>query len=329
MPIEDGRDPAALERAAQRLAQGQLVAFATETVYGLGARADDDAAVARIFEAKGRPSDHPLIVHVAEAAAASHFAEPVSRAAQALMQALWPGPVSIVLRRRAGQATAAAGGLATVALRCPSHPVAQALLRRAAALGVPGVAAPSANRFGRVSPTRAAHVQDEFGLELLVLDGGPCEAGIESAIVDASGDVPRLLRPGSQPREAIERALGQRLGDPLAQSPRVSGSLASHYAPTAAVYLVRAAELEAAVQQQVRQHGAAAVGVFARERPAGLAPVAFAAMPDNAVGAAHLLFDTLRQFDAAGLRAICVEAPPEDPDWDGVRDRLQRAAAPR
>lgn len=329
MSIEDGRDPAALERAAEQLAQGQLVAFATETVYGLGARADDDAAVARIFEAKGRPSEHPLIVHVADAAAASHFAEPVSPAAQAVMRSLWPGPVSIVLRRRQGRATVAAGALATVALRCPSHPVAHALLRRAAALGVPGVAAPSANRFGRVSPTRASHVLDEFGPDLLVLDGGPCEAGIESAIVDASGDVPRLLRPGSLPREAIERALGQRLGDPLAQSPRVSGSLASHYAPSAAVHLVGSAELETALQQLVRQYGASAVGVFARQRPANLAPEAFTAMPDNAADAAHLLFDTLRQFDAAGLRAICVEAPPEDPVWDGVRDRLQRAAAPR
>lgn len=329
MPIEDGRDPAVVERAALRLAQGQLVAFATETVYGLGARADDDAAVARIFEAKGRPSDHPLIVHVADAASASHFAESVSPAALVLMQKLWPGPVSLVLPRRPGQARTAAGGLETVALRCPSHPVAQALLRQAAALGVPGVAAPSANRFGRVSPTRAAHVRQEFGPALLVLDGGACDAGIESAIVDASGDALRLLRPGSLPREALEHVLGQRLGDPLAQSPRVSGSLASHYAPAAAVHLADVAELEAVVRRLIGQHGAGAVGVFARQRPAQVAPAAFAAMPDNAAGAAHRLFDTLRQFDAAGLRAICVEAPPPHPDWDGVRDRLQRAAAPR
>lgn len=329
MAIEDGLDPAVIQRAAQQLAQGQLVAFATETVYGLGARADDDAAVARIFQAKGRPSDHPLIVHVSDIAAAQAFADPIPATARALMEALWPGPFSVVLRRRTGCAEAAAGGLPTIALRCPSHPVAQALLRQAAALGVAGVAAPSANRFGRVSPTRAVHVQHEFGHELTVLDGGPCEAGIESAIIDASGDVPRLLRPGSQSRDRIERVLGQPLAHALAHSPRVSGSLASHYAPAAIVHLVPADELDAVVSGLMARHGPGAVGLLARRRPPHAAGARFTPMPDNASEAAHQLFDTLRQFDTAGVKAICVEAPPVHPDWEGVRDRLQRAASPR
>jgi L-threonylcarbamoyladenylate synthase len=329
MGIEDGSDPQVIERAAQRIAGGGLVAFATETVYGLGARADDERAVARIFAAKGRPSDHPLIVHVAGIDAVAAFVEAVPPAAQRLMQALWPGPVSVVLRRRPDAARAAAGGLPTLALRCPSHPVAQALLRRCAALGVPGIAAPSANRFGRVSPTRAAHVVQEFGPQLPVLDGGPCDAGIESAIVDFSGETPRLLRPGSVPRAHLEAVLGEGVGAALARSPRVSGSLASHYAPDAELHLVPGHEMGATVQALQRRHGAAAVAVLARSCPAGVARDAFVAMPDNAADAARALFDTLRQFDEAGRRAVCVEAPPDDVVWDGVRDRLRRAAAPR
>ncbi len=332
MAIEDGRDAQVIERAAQRLARGELVAFATETVYGLGARADDDAAVARIFAAKGRPPEHPLIVHVADASAALQFVVQPGAAAQRLMQALWPGPVSLVLLRQPGQAAAAAGDLPTLALRCPSHPVARSLLQRARALGVPGIAAPSANRFGRVSPTRAVHVQEEFGPELLILDGGACEAGIESAIVDCSGTAARLLRPGSVPLSELRAALGADIGSALPSSPQVSGSLASHYAPAAQLHLVTREQLASCVAQLTQGPRPLKMGVFARAWPPGVARAADAAfipMPDNARDAAHLLFDSLRRFDALGVDAVCVETPPDDATWDGVRDRLQRAAAPR
>ncbi len=331
MNTQPGLDPAALDLAAQRLTDGGLVAFATETVYGLGARADDDHAVAQIFAIKGRPSEHPLIVHVADAQAALRFAEPPSLAAQRLMAAHWPGPVSVVLRRRADIAGAASGGLPTVALRCPSHPVAQALLQRCLARGVPGLAAPSANRFGRVSPTRAEHVREEFGPELLVLDGGPCEAGIESAIVDCTAEPPRLLRPGSLTRDTLAEALGEALGHAGTGSPRVSGSLASHYAPQAQVVLVPSAELATRLQALQGLFGRDHVAVWARQAlAADRVPAAcYCPMPDNAADAARQLFHTLRQWDGRGLRVICVETPPADTAWDGVRDRLQRASAPR
>ena len=329
MGIENGLDPAVIDRAARHIVAGELVAFATETVYGLGARADDEQAVARIFAAKGRPADHPLIVHVSDAAAVANFADDVPASARQVMQTFWPGPVSVVLRRRPQMARAAAGGLPTLALRCPSHPVAQALLRRCAELGVPGIAAPSANRFGRVSPTRASHVLQEFGAQLMVLDGGPCEEGIESAIIDCSTDAPRLLRPGSLPRERLQAALGLTLGDARAGSPRVSGSLESHYAPDAELCLAAADDMATVVAACQQRHGAAAVAVLARECPPGIASDAFVVMPDNAAQAARELFDTLRRFDAAGRRAVCIETPPEDSLWEGVRDRLRRAAAPR
>src|SRR5688572_19356688 len=196
MPVIAGSDAAAIERAAQALAAGELVGVPTETVYGLAARADDDTAVARIFDTKGRPSDHPLIVHVADRAQAPPLAARWSDGAEKLASAFWPGPVTVIVQRADGRATAAAAGLSTLALRCPAHPVAQALLARCAELGMVGLAAPSANRFGRVSPTTAAHVRDELGDDLLVLDGGACNLGIESAIVDVSSAVPVLLRPG-------------------------------------------------------------------------------------------------------------------------------------
>jgi L-threonylcarbamoyladenylate synthase len=197
MTVLDGTDPQAVRRAAAELAAGRLVGFPTETVYGLGARADDDAAAAGIFRAKGRPADHPLIVHVAEPARALDFARVWPPAAAALAERFWPGPMTLIVPRRPGVAAVAAGGLDTIGLRCPDHPVGLALLRDAAALGVTGVAGPSANRFGRVSPTRAEHVVDEFGPDLTVLDGGPCREGIESTIIDCSRGAPTLLRPGT------------------------------------------------------------------------------------------------------------------------------------
>ncbi len=331
MPTLNGLDAAAIERAADCLSAGELVGIPTETVYGLAARADDDRAVARIYAAKGRPPQHPLIVHVLDAQAAKFFVEPPSATAQRLMTAFWPGPVSLVLQRRPGVATAAAGGLPTVALRCPSHPVAQALLRRCLVLGVPGLAAPSANRFGKVSPTRAEHVRDEMGADLLVLDGAACEAGIESAIIDCTSEVPRLLRPGHVPRATLEAALGLALQQPVAASPRVSGSLDSHYAPTAQVSLCSAAQLPTHVAELQARFGAEAVALWSRRSGSAPRPPVrhWSVMPDNAGDAAHQLFNTLRRWDVSGVKAICVEMPPDEPAWEGVLDRLRRAAAPR
>ncbi|MDP1649097.1 MAG: L-threonylcarbamoyladenylate synthase [Rubrivivax sp.] len=329
MPILPGTDPKAVQEAAALLAAGELVAFPTETVYGLGARADDDAAVARIFAAKGRPASHPLIVHVADAAAAATFAAHLNAAARRLMAAFWPGPLTVIVPRRAGLGTAAAGGQASIGLRLPAHPLALALLREAARLGVPGVAAPSANRYGRVSPTTAAHVQQEFGDALAVLDGGACEVGIESAIVDCTREQPALLRPGQLTRAQLEAVLGTALAAADAASPRAPGTLASHYAPAAPVRLLDTATLRAglrAVQGQAGPAGAV-VGVYSRFVPEAGSGWFYRAMPADASAAAHELFAVLREFDAAGVSAIWVEQPPPGPEWDGVRDRLCRAAA--
>jgi len=251
MPIRDGRDPAQLALAAQQLADGQLVAFATETVYGLGGRADDDQAVARIFAAKGRPADHPLIVHVATLADAQAFGDLSHPAAQRLAQHFWPGALTLIVPRRPALGTAAAGGQSSIGLRMPSHPVALALLQAASALGVPGVAAPSANRFGRISPTRAEHVAAEFGTDLLVLDGGPCELGIESTIVDCSRGAAALLRPGQIDRVSIESVLGHALHEAGPDAPRASGTLAAHYAPRANLRLLDAGALRSALERLV------------------------------------------------------------------------------
>jgi L-threonylcarbamoyladenylate synthase len=320
--------PAAIEQAAQALRAGELVALPTETVYGLGADACQDAAVARIFAAKGRPADHPLIVHVACSAQVPDYADQVPDFAQRLMAAFWPGPLTLILPRRQGVAAAAAGGQNSIGLRCPSHPVAQALLRAA---GV-GLAAPSANQFGRVSPTTAAHVEAEFGRDLLILDGGPCAVGIESTIVDCTRGAPVLLRPGSITRARIEQACGQLLRSPesmtqVAQAaPRASGTLASHYAPRAKLRLMDAGEIE----QRLASLGvhASNLGLWCRHRPTDLgAGVFWLAQPSESEAAAQSLFAVLRELDARGVQQIWVELPPDTPDWEGVRDRLNRAAA--
>ena len=325
MPLLDARDPAALDDAARRLAAGELVAFPTETVYGLGARADDDAAVTKIFAAKGRPADHPLIVHVADVAAAARFAARLDDLARRLIDAFWPGPLTLVVPRAEGVANAAAGGHATIGLRCPAHPVAAELLRRADVLGVPGVAAPSANRFGRLSPTTAAHVAAEFGDALAVLDGGACPVGIESAIVDLSRGAPVLLRPGVLTRERLEAAAGQPLAARDAAAPRAPGTLAAHYAPGVPLRLMDAAALQRSLRARADDARPPRVAVYSRTPVAGGAVVR--RMPDEPVAAAHELFAVLRELDAAGVDQIWVETPPADAAWDGVRDRLERAAA--
>ena len=331
--ILPGSDPAALALAMERLRAGELVAIPTETVYGLAADALSDAAVARIFAAKGRPENHPLIVHVAGSAQVADYAAEVPAFAQRLIDAFWPGPLTLILPRRAGVAAAAAGGQNTIGLRCPSHPVAHALLR---ALGT-GLAAPSANRFGRVSPTTAAHVQAEFGDALLVLDGGACDVGIESTIVDCSRGVPVLLRPGCVTPAQIEAACGQALvpAAALAQAaPRASGTLASHYAPQAKLELLDAGQIRERLNTAVAGEGTdTGVGLWSRQQPSPQSPhsphgsLIWRQQPLDAASAAHQLFAVLRELDALGVARIWVETPPAGADWDGVRDRLERAAA--
>ncbi len=320
-----------IAQATATLACGELVTIPTETVYGLAADACNDLAVAKIFTVKGRPAEHPLIVHVADAAGAAAFADRVPAFAQALMDRCWPGPLTLILPRREGVASAAAGGQPTIGLRCPAHPVAHALLVAClqAQPPVTGLAAPSANRFGKVSPTTAAHVQSEFGNSLLVLDGGPCMVGIESTIVDCTRAVPVLLRPGMLSRDEVEAVCGMRVRDPHeleSETPRASGTLESHYAPNARVRLMEAGALQTALD--VLGEDAAGIATYSRAilqtRSKG---VLRRRMPDDAAATARQLFAVLREFDAQGVRLIWVEAPPGTPDWDGVRDRLQRAAA--
>ncbi len=326
-------DQALIDKAAQRLAEGGLVAFPTETVYGLGARADVDAAVAAIFAAKGRPSEHPLIVHLADASAAPHFASQLNRDAQRLMAAFWPGPLTVIVPRRADRGGAASGGQPSIGLRVPSHPVALALLKAGAQRGVMGVAGPSANRFGRVSPTTAAHVRQEFGPSLMVLDGGPCAVGIESTIIDCTRSPPALLRPGQLQAAQLQAVLGVPLAAADAASPRASGTLVSHYAPLVPVRLWRSVDLVQALRAGPLQAGKV-VAVYSRLKSQDLpADVRvhpgwlFRAMPDDANDAAHDLFSALRELEAAGVAGIWVEQPPTTAAWDGVRDRLTRAAA--
>lgn len=333
----DGALAQALPEAVAALVGGQLVALPTETVYGLGARADDPRAVAQIFSAKGRPADHPLIVHVADTAGAEAFAADLPESARRLMSAFWPGPLTVIVPRRPEIAEAAAGGQDSVGLRCPDHPVALALLKAAALSGVPGVAAPSANRFGRVSPTRAGHVAAEFESlpDLLVLDGGECEVGIESAIVDCTRAVPVLLRPGGLTAVQIEAVLQAPLGARDGHSPRASGTLEAHYAPRARVRLMAPEALQAALAVWAQTSGGAdpagsapVVAVYSRTlAPVKARGVVWRQMPDGARATAHELFSVLRELDDAQAQLIWVESPPEDPAWDGVRDRLQRAAA--
>ena len=326
--ILDGTLPESIARAVQALQRGDVIGLPTETVYGLAADACNETAVARIFAAKGRPANHPLIVHVADAAGVQAFAAEVPAFAQRLMDAFWPGPLTLILPRQAGVGAAAAGGQDSIGVRSPSHPVAQALLQACAAQGMAGLAAPSANVFGRVSPTTAAHVQSELGQDLLVLDGGACQVGIESTIVDCTRGVPVLLRPGHITRPQIESACGLALLDKdnlSTPAPRASGTLESHYAPRAKVRLMSAHDITAKLQA-LGPH-ANNLGVWSTERPDAGAGVLWRAQPAQAEAAAHDLFTVLRDLDARGVLQIWVQLPPDTPEWEGVRDRLQRAAA--
>ncbi|TXF98643.1 L-threonylcarbamoyladenylate synthase [Massilia arenae] len=320
-------DPAAIDAAARALEAGALVAFPTETVYGLGADAENPAAVAAIYAAKGRPQDHPVIVHLAPEAPLDYWACDIPPQAQALAAAFWPGPLTMILKRAPNIPDAVSGGQDTVGLRCPAHPVALALLR-AFKGGKGGVAAPSANKFGHVSPTLAEHVQQEFGSDgsvAMVLDGGPSQVGIESTIVDLSRldtHGPVLLRPGQISAEAIAAVIDQMPAAPDAAAPRASGTLESHYAPHTPVAMQERATL---LDTVAALHGAdrKVALIHMSDMPATHAALRLPAAPD---GFAHALYAALRAMDGQGADVILVEAPPQGGDWLGVNDRLRRAA---
>jgi L-threonylcarbamoyladenylate synthase len=311
-----------IAHAVAILRNGGLVAFPTETVYGLGADAGNPDAVKRLFAAKGRPADHPVIVHLADAVQLRNWTRDVTPIAQKLAAGFWPGPLTLILRRAAGVSDLITGGQDTVGLRVPSHPLAHALL---AAFGG-GIAAPSANRFGRVSTTTAQHVAQELGERVdYVLDGGASDIGIESTIVDATGGQPVLLRPGHISAQEIEAAAGLPLQAPRADAPRVSGALAAHYAPATTLLLLEAdllLELAATLAQQGKH---SAVLAMSARRPV-LDGVTWVAAPADAVAYAHDLYANLRALDAAGCDAILVEQPPQKIEWAAVNDRLMRAA---
>lgn len=338
-----------IEEAARALDRGALVAFPTETVYGLGADASSPEAVASIYAAKGRPSNHPVIVHVADQEQASRWVEHLPEQAKALMQAFWPGPLTLILKRAPWVDTCVSGGQDTIGIRCPSHPVAHALLRAFARLRgqrPAGVAAPSANRFGHVSPTTADHVREEFS-ELVnqgmpVLEGGASEIGIESTIVDLSrldqGHPPALLRPGGVLAADIERVLGVPLSGHDQHAPRVSGALKAHYAPRTKLRLLSADRLPDEVLLWVRDNPGRRLAVVAtnalfsgsvhqmvaKQRRAQISTFP---MPDDAVSYARYLYASLRDADRSGCDEIFWVDVPNTPAWSGVRDRLQRAAA--
>lgn len=345
-------DAAEIEHAARLLRDGELVALPTETVYGLGADARNPAALAKIFAAKGRPADHPLIVHLPDATQLAQWAVDIPPAAQALADAFWPGPLTLILKRHPAVPDLVTGGQDSVGLRVPAHPVALALLR---AFGG-GIAAPSANPFGRLSPTTAAHVRNAFGDAVTVLDGGPCAVGIESTIVDLTAPTPRILRPGAIGAEDVQRVLRVATPAPLPNAlpnttapgtslptsaltqtsstkitqppaPRVSGSLAAHYAPRTPLRLCAPEALADAVAAALR----------ADQRVAVLAPASAPPLADHPrlirrlasadfSSYARELYAALHALDAAGCDLILVAAPPDNLAWQAVNDRLRRAA---
>ena len=318
-----------IRQAARMLEAGGLVAFPTETVYGLGADAENPAAVANIYAAKGRPANHPVIVHVAPEADIGYWVTAIPAQARALMQAFWPGPLTLILKRAPHIPDAVSGGQDSIGLRCPSHPVAQALLREFKG-GKGGLAAPSANKFGHVSPTTAQHVQDEFGDDALIgaiLEGGQSAVGIESTILDLSrleSHGPVLLRPGHISAAQIAAVIGVMPRLPDLAAPRASGTLAAHYAPRTAVALVESTQLAASVQQLHQAGRRIALIRYA----AGPTPQADGQceLPADPEGYAYGLYAALRAMDAIGADLILIESPPLDHAWQGINDRLRRAA---
>jgi L-threonylcarbamoyladenylate synthase len=319
--IVAGADAGSLREAAALLRDGRLVAFPTETVYGVGADAGNAAAVRRIFAAKGRPADHPVIVHLADVEALEHWARAVPAPARRLADAFWPGPLTLILPRAAHVLDVVTGSQDSVGVRMPGHPVARGLLE---AFGG-AIAAPSANRFGHVSPTTAQHVAADLGDRIaLILDGGACAVGIESTIVAFRGDEPYLLRPGGISVGDLARVLGRPPSPPEHFAPRAPGTLPSHYAPRTPASLLPPHALRAELAQLVARDESVAVLARTLSRPEDFDGVWMGAAHD-ATAYAHDLYAHLRTLDAANADAILIEAPPDAPEWLAVRDRLARA----
>jgi L-threonylcarbamoyladenylate synthase len=317
--------PENLHAAAEVLRRGGVVAFPTETVYGLGADAQNDAAVGRIFKLKGRPETHPLIVHLADAALLPEWAREIPDLAWTLAERFWPGPLTLILKRTPRVPNAVTGGLGTVGLRVPAHPAALALLRSFGG----GIAAPSANRFGRVSATTAAHVVHEFGGTVdFVLDGGPCRVGIESTIVDLSSGAAAILRPGGVTREELEAAIRAEVPVRAGGAVRSPGQLASHYAPHAEVVLVAAEELADRAKQALAKGQKVAVlaGPLSGAAPPGVLTLA---VPGRPADFARMLYTALREADAQDVDVVLASPPPEDGLGLAIADRLKKAAGPR
>jgi L-threonylcarbamoyladenylate synthase len=312
-----------IEYAIAVLKSGGLVAFPTETVYGLGADASNPAAVAKVFAVKGRPATHPVIVHLADAVQVANWASEIPEAARALTRKFWPGPLTIILKRAPRVSDVVTGGQDTVALRVPSHPVALQLLARFGG----GIAAPSANRHGRVSATTAAHVRSEFGDAIdCVLDGGATDVGIESTIIDLSGAKPVLLRPGWITPAQLEQALASPLAAPEGSAPRAPGTLARHYAPQTMLIVTELDLLMELAATLTRVGKKVAVLALTERRPVHEGLV-WVATPNNAAAYAHALYANLRALDEAACDTILVERPPQTAEWMAINDRLTRAAA--
>ena len=309
-----------IKEAAAILRRGGLVAFPTETVYGLGADASNSAALARIYAVKGRPLNHPVIVHLGDAAQLPRWAREIPRHAETLAARFWPGPLTLVLRRAKGVGDELTGGQDTIGLRIPGHPVALGLLREFGG----GIAAPSANRFGRISPTTATHVRDDLGSDVdLILDGGACEIGIESTIVDLSRGAPVLLRPGRIGVADIAAAIGVAPAAPDSAAPRAPGTLESHYAPRRPLRLIDPGQWNRGVRAESLRRAVMSFGT----RPEGDASLAWIQASSNPERYGHDLYANLRALDASGCDEIVVEEPPESAEWSAVRDRLRRARA--
>ncbi len=308
-----------LSSAAESLKNGALVAFPTETVYGLGADASNEKAVARIYEVKGRPQDHPLILHIASMNDITYWAKDISDYAIALARSFWPGPMTLIFKRSDAAMDFVTGGQDTVGLRVPDHALALGLLQECKKIGVHAIAAPSANRFGHVSPTTALAVQEEIGAYLsaqdLILDGGAAQVGLESTIIDCTGDAPRILRPGAITQAMIEEATGIKVSEENTSEIRVSGSLEKHYAPNAQILLdVQASE------------GQGFIAPAEVATPPGAIRLA---SPQTTDEYARVLYSALRDGDAKGLKTIAVIQPSGDGLAIAIRDRLMRASKGR
>jgi len=320
-------DAKAIARAVEILRRGGLVAVPTETVYGLAADADSDDAVRKLFAAKGRPADHPVIVHVGDAHALGAWATEVPNEARVLASAFWPGPLTLVLKRSARARDILTGGQDSVGLRSPAHPWARALLHAFDG----ALAAPSANSFGRISPTTAQHVLDDLGVKPrgkidLILDGGACPVGIESTIVDVRTDTPVLLRPGAITREQLHAALGRPVVDADAQSPRTSGGLQKHYAPHTPLKVMSIDELASTLSKAGGSRIAVLAPLTLLQNCRANVSLAIAAA-EEAADYARMLYSALHRLDSSGADRLLIAAPPDGPQWEAVRDRLLRAEA--